>query len=562
LALLLLGAIVRAVGPFDRTNVLLGWLPIWGDEEIAQTNDAQPSGTDSEAANGKATVAEEPATTDETNDGAAGKLNQPGEGSKTVAVDGPKPRDDDEAKAPVPPEPDNVPAVDVPTKRAETETSGPFEEPQPAVDLTANERRTDDEDRANAKAAAVEPVGRFLNDPHVLLRLNRNRQWERAAQGATLVGGDQLLVLPTYRPTITLTAGLTVQILGETKVELLPPTPQGTPGLHIPFGRIVLMTSGKPDVALRLVLGTQEGTATFVEADTTLAAEVRPFLPLGSDPEQAAANAAVDLYVASGVVQWASDRSPAGERIDAPNRLKLSEDPADAAVTQELPKWIAAAEGLTNFEKLAWDTVNRQLGNAGDRPVSLALQELTDHRRQEVRYLAARSLALIDEFEPLLPLLNNDDYDAVWPTLIESLRSALARGPEVAEKVRQAFEEQRGEEGNTLYRVLRGFSKDELLSGAAVELVDLMDDDSLDVRVLAYNTLRISIPGSVPTFNYRPEGTASNRQQPVRSFRNYVRDLPRVFEKSAAPAERQPARSPVEADALPPAADEVLKKEL
>lgn len=561
LALLLLGAVVRAVGPFDRSNVLLGWLPIWGEEEVAQGDGAQISDTAKTKPNGEPTVAEEAKKTEATNGNGAAKLSQPGEESKAIAVDGPKP-DNDEAKAPLPPEPDNVPDVDATAgKRTEAESKGPFEEPQPANDATVTARPTEESDRAAAKTTAIEPVSRFLNDPHVLLRLNRNRQWERAAQGATLVGGDQLLVLPTYRPTITLTAGLTVQILGETKVELLPPA-EGVPGLHLPFGRIVLMTSGKPNVALRLVLGDREGIATFVEADTTLAAEVRPYLPLGSDPEQAAANSAVDLYVASGAIQWASDRAPAGERIVAPNRLKLTEHPADPHVVQELPKWIAAAEGLTNFEKLAWDTVNRQLGNAGDRPVSLALQELTDHRRQEVRYLAARSLALIDDFQPLLPLLNNDDYDAVWPTLIESLRSALARGPEVAEKVRLAFEEQRGEDSKTLYRVLRGFTKDELLSGAAVELVDLMDNDSLDVRVLAYNTLRTSIPGSVPTFNYRPEGTASNRQQPVRSFRNYVRDLPRVFEKSTPPAERQPARPPADAESSRQSVDDESKKEL
>jgi hypothetical protein len=562
LALLLLGAVVRAVGPFDRSNVLLGWLPIWGEEEIAKGNDAPINDAAVEKSDGGSATAEKSTTLEAEQENGAAKLNQPADDSKTVAVDGPKPRED-ETKAPLPPEPDTVPVVEIPaSKRSEAEASGPFEEPQPADDAKVIKPRTEDPDRTAAKAPAIEPVGRFLNDPHVLLRLNQHRQWERAAQGATLVGGDQLLVLPTYRPAITLTAGLTAQILGETKVELLPATPQGIPGLHIPFGRIVLMTSGKPDVALRLVLGNQEGTATFVEADTTLAADVRPYLPLGSDPEQAAANIAVDLYVASGAIEWTSDQAPAGERIVAPNRLKLAEHPTDSNDVQELPKWIAAAEGLTNFEKLAWDTVNRQLGAAGDRPVSLALQELTDHRRQEVRYLAARSLALIDDFQPLLPLLNNDDYDAVWPTLIESLRSALARGPEVSEKVRLGFEEQRGDDGKTLYRVLRGFTKEELLSGAAVELVDLMDNDSLDIRVLAYNTLRTSIPGAVPTFNYRPEGTASNRQQPVRSFRNYVRDLARVLEKSAGPAERQPVRPPAEADAQRPSLDGVLKNEL
>jgi hypothetical protein len=89
-----------------------------------------------------------------------------------------------------------------------------------------------------------------------------------------------------------------------------------------------------------------------------------------------------------------------------------------------------------------------------------------------------------------------------------------------------------------------------------------MDDDSLDVRVLAYNTLRASVPGSVPTFNYRPEGTASNRQQPVRSFRSYVKGLPQIFEKAATAAERQPARPAADADAQRQSVDEAQKKEL
>ncbi len=567
LTLLLLGAVVRAVGPFDRSNVLLGWLPIWGDDEVAQA-DNRPANTESdEKGNDESSTISETAKAkpQSKQDNGSAKLNQPGDETKTIAIDGPTQRDD-EAKAPLPPEPDNVPVVHLPaTKRSEAESAGPFEDAQPVRDAAATETQTGDDDRAAAvRSAAVEPVGRFLNDPHVLLRLNRSREWERVAQGATLVAGDQLLVLPTYRPAITLTAGFTVQILGETKVELLPPGPQGILGLHVPFGRIVLMTSGTPDVELRLVLGDQEGTARFVEADTTFAAEVRPYLPLGSDPEQVAANAGVDLYVASGEVQWTSDRSPGGEKVVAPNRLRLAEQPAGGGAGSELPKWIAAAEGLTNFEKLAWDTVNRQLGSAGDRPVSLALQELTDHRRQEVRYLAARSLALIDDFQPLLPLLNNDDYDAVWPTLIESLRAAIARGPDVAAKVRQAFEDQRGDDGKTLYRMLRGFSKDELLAGAAAELVEFMDSDSLDIRVLAYNTLRSSIPGSVPTHNYRPEGTAGNRQQAIRQFRNYVKTLPQVFERASAPprAESQPPRPAADADSPAPPIGDVLKTEL
>ncbi len=187
LALLLLGAVVRAVGPFDRSNVLLGWLPIWGDEQVAQTGNGQAIADSPEKSNADSSVVE-PAKAQPAPGTGAAKLNQPGDEAKTVAIDGPK-HDDDNAKAPLPPEPDNVPAVDVTAnKKSEADTSGPFEEPQP-VREAATEQPTDDTDRAAvARQAAAEPVGRFLNDPHVLLRLNRNREWERAAQGGYLGG--------------------------------------------------------------------------------------------------------------------------------------------------------------------------------------------------------------------------------------------------------------------------------------------------------------------------------------------------------------------------------------
>ena len=172
--------------------------------------------------------------------------------------------------------------------------------------------------------AATEPVwGRFLNDPNVLLRLTRAGEWERVTQGATLKAGDRLLVLPTFRPSLTLTGGLTVQVLGETLVELLPPDKGGMPGLRMPYGRVVLMTAGEPNVSVHLGWVDRTARATFVDAGSTLAAEVRRFLPAGADPEKEPAYVAIDLYVPSGEVDWKLSENPDVKRIPGPGRVTL-----------------------------------------------------------------------------------------------------------------------------------------------------------------------------------------------------------------------------------------------
>jgi hypothetical protein len=402
----------------------------------------------------------------------------------------------------------------------------------PADERPAKERETTDArdaDRAGTPAAddtrprpATESVGRFVNNPDVLLRLTPAGEWERVAQGATLKAGDRLLVLPTFRPSFTLTGGLTVDVLGETLVELVAPDARGVPGLRVPYGRVVLLTAGDPNASVNLWLGGQEGTATFVDAGTTMAAEVRRFLPAGSNPEKEAAYVAIDLYVKSGQLDWRQSENPDVKKIPGPGRVTLGTPyPALGADAAELPPWITA-EKLSGLDELGTGDLNRALDETNKRPVALTIRELAEHRRQELRYLAARSLALLGEFDPFIPAFNDADQASVWPRQIESLQAAIARSPKLAAMVRESFERQRGEDGFPLYRMLWGYSKADIQAGAAAELVEYMDHNSLDYRVLAFYALR-SVPGVPGSFaGYRPESAADIRQRAVQRWRKMI----------------------------------------
>ncbi len=82
-------------------------------------------------------------------------------------------------------------------------------------------------------------------------------------------------------------------------------------------------------------------------------------------------------------------------------------------------------------------------------------------------------------------------------------------------KVRKAFETRRGAKGSELYRMLWGYSAQQLASGAAQRLVNDLDHSDLDFRVLAFWNLR-HITGY--SLYYRPETPAAQRKQSIKKW--------------------------------------------
>ena len=93
------------------------------------------------------------------------------------------------------------------------------------------------------------------------------------------------------------------------------------------------------------------------------------------------------------------------------------------------------------------------------------------------------------------------------------------RSPETASLVRITFERLRGEEGRQLYRMLWGYSPEQLVEGGAEALVRSLSSPSLDCRVLAFlNLLQIT----EKTNDYQPD-VDPKRQR--RSISSWERDL-------------------------------------
>lgn len=372
--------------------------------------------------------------------------------------------------------------------------------------------------------------------------------WVRVNGGETIATGERLLGLHTYRPSVLLKNGLSLQLIGETQLEVFSTAKDDVPLIRLHFGRIVIANSGKANSQVAIEPGVkQSGLVTLNDPDSLIAIEVKRFLPVGSNPETVQSQVSANLYIAAGRAQWQPDANvPAGDALAGPLLVKLLSRPDSLQPPEtKLPTWIVKNE-LSGFDNQASGPFSQLLMDKSSTGRTLREIAFTN-RRAELKYIAVRSLALIDDFEYFIDGFNDPDQRGVWNKEIETLQQALARGPETAKLVRDAFVKQRPAYGEKLYRYLWGATPADLATGLGDDLLAAIESENLDLRILGYDCLRTATAdprtGMSPTHNYSPESTnIAARQQAVQRWKQYVRDIVR---KAPAGTEVGPAEVPM-----------------
>jgi hypothetical protein len=267
--------------------------------------------------------------------------------------------------------------------------------------------------------------------------------------------------------------------------------------------------------SVRFDFGDRVGLATFGDGSSSLALEVERIIAPGVDPETERAPLYASLFAVSGSVRW--EEGGRAEVLQAPAGRSLAPTAMQLAGT-DAPKWIIS-NWLKPIEKIGSEKIEKALPT--DRPILLPLKELAESKQSEVRTLATRSAGYVGQFEPIVNALGNDDERNDWPRHLDTLRAALARGPETAAQVREAFEKHRGADAPRLYRMLWGYTLDQFKDGAAAELVEGLNSDSLDLRVLSFLNLQ-NMTGL--SLFYRPESAPVKRRPLYLKWKDRVRD--------------------------------------
>lgn len=357
---------------------------------------------------------------------------------------------------------------------------------------------------------AAEDIAVLTSEHEILLRAVDD-EWLRVPLGGPIYAGERLMALPYYRPRVTLGNGLTVQLVGGTIVSFNAAADAAAAKIALVSGRIVLPKAAGPARAIQLQAGDDQGTVEFGDGKATLAVEVRRLLPDGSDPEQEAASTAVDLYLSSGEATWI-DEQGRREKLSSPEHRSVGSRRAPKQSADKAPAWVESGE-LNPTERSAAAELDHAL--KPDEPVAAALKKGAGRRLLENSVLTVQSLALIDDFEPLVPMLNDARYRTLWAPKIEGLRTALARGPETAALVRVAFASVRGKEwGDQLYRMLWGYTSRQLEDGALTQLVDWLGaaDEQMDFRVLSFWNLHRA---TGLRLNYQPTAPEKQRRASI-----------------------------------------------
>ena len=429
----------------------------------------------------------------------------------------------------------SVPLIPLFPGAKEPSTSDAAAAPATEVDAAADAPMVEEE--ATAPEAIEEPavvkptgpqrLGNYLGNNDVLLIHNTRRdKWIRMPPRSPISTGDELLTLPKYRTHVVL-SDINTYLWGGTRVHL--PVEQFDTraadtelNLEMIYGRLML-NAGLKGSQVAMQVGDQLREF-HMAGSASLAVEVqRVFVP-GTDYEKETAPIIATWYLTSGSVEWPT-ASGGIQTIKTPAIWKtidgIDEIPE---LLQELPAWIDRDQ-LTGTERSASEDIAKELD--ADRPVGIRLLELTEGkglgRRKEVRVLAAASSVFVGEFEPLVKTLNDNGQNRVWETHIQALRQAMAQSPEDAAHVRQAFVNLRGEEAaQDLLEMVVGYNaehigttRDAIQTGALSRLIQWLDHDSLDYRVLASHNIR-QIVGKVK--GYRPDDTSKRRKIRLRKL--------------------------------------------
>ncbi len=353
----------------------------------------------------------------------------------------------------------------------------------------------------------------------MLVNAGAEADWQRLASKDILYANEQILALPTYRPEITLGAGVKLRMLGGTELELLPANAREPAGIKIRFGRIVTMPLANAGTRLRIIIGDRAGVITYVDPEAIVAAEVRNFHAPGINPETESARITADFLVTAGHVLWDETGQKTLE-IAAPARLKIENQlPPEITASKNLPKW--DTEPISKLDSGASTTISQRLLELPpSRPVQRGLMELAEHRRKEVHWLAIRCLGYLGYFDPMVIVLNDTEAKQDWSDNIDQLREAVARDRETAVAVRKTLESRYPQEAADMYRMLWGYSDKNLESGEDEKLVKFLDSDNLAIRVLSFWNLK-DITGK--SLGYPPEQTQARRQPSVQVWKQRLK---------------------------------------
>jgi hypothetical protein len=436
----------------------------------------------------------------------------------------------DPSAAAVTPEPSvTEPATPIPTTPdpAAIASATPSTPPPLMPSDEDSELPTDDENTAEDAASEEpqpsenqppKPLGMFASAHEMILRTDQAGEWVRLPVRTPVMPGDHLLALPTYRPQIDLSSGVSLDLSDATDLTVNKPGDLSG-ALEVQFGRVLLTNISAEERKVKLTVGELKAEVAL-GPQSTLAVEVDREFQAGNDPQLIASPLRAVFAAPEGNVTFkAQDAELFAEE---PGSWVLVGDSLGPVEEYTPLDWIAG-QPMSAPDTIASPKLELQVDDS-DAAWTELLGIFNTSKKKEERALAARCSLYVGRFKPFFDSLRDEEQKLAWEAHILTLRDVMARSPELAKSVEQELVTQRGAaKAADLYEMLRGYSLQEIGAtpeerrvGALAKLIDWLESDQLDYRVLAnYNLEQITGRRGV----FVPAGAERSRETAVAKLR-------------------------------------------
>jgi hypothetical protein len=417
--------------------------------------------------------------------------------------------------------------------------------PNAAV-LPSNSPVTSDGEENPSKQKSTQPrfVARWLPNPEVqnsplIFAVNpQQNQIFRLLETLDLPADTQIIVPPASRPSITLRDTITWTSYGAMDYRLRNAVADSSASaIEVVQGRGVLQdvasksnasatnsasTETTPALAkIQVRNGDHIVSLTWLQPNSIVSVEAIPtFIDPPAEPASASNNlkgaTEFKIVVLQGSVDFQMTSTDSDNSSDATANPNASDGEtrglgtdANRVIMSVGQGWLRDTAG--NWQAVQIDATPAWIDVAAERPIdrqaindmlglipggeraNIVARELLANRRPEIAALACQTLLLADDFSFLAGpngFLNNDRFRSHWFPIVEAVRQRAASNPISLEALQSSLTSQDVQRGNLLFQTLIGSPTAEISSGEGEKLVNLLESEFMDERVLAIYQLK------------------------------------------------------------------------
>jgi len=270
--------------------------------------------------------------------------------------------------------------------------------------------------------------------------------WQLPPLPFDLNGEQYLLTTTPFRGTLELAAGFRIEMIGDSKLCILPLDASGTPGIFVDYGRIIIQPL-QPNRSLRIETEKSRGVVSVAGTDSLLFidtfAEISDPLKGAKPPEEQRAKTSPILGFApknGERIVWKSISQPQPFYADSQGSILLQSDQYRFGEIRTLPNWLGTLP-MSQEDHMLVEACRRCFVDArGDG--EQALTQLIQSESRAVRTLGLRLWGDLGRFDiPLTVMAERKKEDeAVRHVLVHYFDEVMRRDAETVQRFADAIE--------------------------------------------------------------------------------------------------------------------------